>query len=208
MDSYYSYTICLKCNIWRKIAKQNNNHTLQIVKSGTPNSKPSLSCVSFRRLQNRHIHTCANHDIKLLVAPISITSDHLCVFWQCQYSLQDSLTGSFLVFKMNGLVIPRRGPRLCVEVYRGLQLLNWIYLATSSSPRRVWFPAGNVCLWKPQWGNSFFTLAQENEFKIVWRWDWSPGGGPHHLMSLGTNQKDSRGCIPAQSLPWFHKSLF
>lgn len=94
------------------------------------------------------------------------------------------------------------------EVSTGSHLLNWIYLATLSSPRRVWFPVGNVCLWKPQWGNSFFTLAQENEFNIVWRWDWSPEGGAWHLMSLETNQKDSRGSIPAQSLPWFHNSLF
>ena len=84
----------------------------------------------------------------------------------------------------------------CTEVSTSSYLLNWIYLATLSSPRIVWFPAGNACLWKLQWGNSFFTSAQENEFNIVWRWDSSPGGGTEHLMSLGTNQKNSRGCIP------------
>lgn len=48
----------------------------------------------------------------------------------------------------------------------GSSLLIWIFLATLSSPRNVWFPAGNVCLWKLQWGNSFFTSAQENDLTL------------------------------------------
>ena len=95
------------------------------------------------------------------------------------------------------------------EVSTGSYLLNWIYLGTLSSPRIVWFPAGNVCLWKLQWGNSFFTSAQENEFNIVWRWDSSPGGGTEHLMSLGTNQKKQQGVDSNPTSPWYHKkSLF
>lgn len=85
---------------------------------------------------------------------------------------------------------------MCTVVFTGSYLLNWIFLATLSSPRIVWFPAGNVCLWKLRWGNSFFTSALENEFNIVCRWDSSPGGGTEHLMSLETNHKNSRKWVP------------
>lgn len=81
-------------------------------------------------------------------------------------------------------------------VFSGRYLLNWIFLDTLSSSRIVWFPAGNVCLWNLRWGKSFCTSALENEFNIVCRWDSSPGGGTEHLMSLGTNHKNSRKWVP------------
>lgn len=87
-------------------------------------------------------------------------------------------------------------------------LLNWICLATLSSPRTVWFPLGNIFLWKLQWGNSFFTSAQESEFNIVWRWDSSSGGGTEHLMSLGTNQKNSREWIPTPTHTFVSQKIY
>lgn len=184
------------------------------LKLRTQNWKPTLSYISIKS-QNVHIQICANHGIKLFGAPISILWVYPLLFLLHQSFLQDGLSRFFLFFFKNLMALSSAGGAWgCVwrytEVFTGSYLLNRIYLATLSSPRIVWFPAGNVCLWKLRWENSFFTSAQENEFNIVWRWDSSPEGGSEHLMSLGTNQKNSRGWIPAPlPSPWFHKkSLF
>lgn len=161
---------------------------------------PVFMYISLKRMQNVHIHIGANHKIKLLGTPLFLSPEiiHFC-FGSVSVCCKTICKYLSFLLKLMALSSPG-GTWGCTwrytEVSTGSYLLNWIYLATLSSPRIVWFPTGNVCLWKLQWGNSFFTSVQENEFNIVWRWDSSPGGSTKHLMSLGANQKNSRGCIP------------
>lgn len=68
-----------------------------------------------------------------------------------------------LLWKLMALSSPG-GTQGCVcrytVVFTGSYLLSWIFLATLSSPRNVWFPAGNVCLWKLQGKIAFSPLLK------------------------------------------------
>ena len=104
---------------WNLKKNRNNSHKLQAANFKNPEFKDCvLIYVSIRR-QNIHIHVYASHEIKLLRDPISIIWGYSFLFWLYQSLLQDSLSRFFLFLKADGLVIPRRGLRLRVEVYRG-----------------------------------------------------------------------------------------